>query len=166
MSLFDVDNYVTKGDYIMINREGNYDDGEMRQCTSCRKMFNKTSKTVTLCNPCNSERVKSRPITKKVWQRAKGRAKQKGIEFNIELCDIVIPQFCPILGIELKENKGKPGAYRDSISIDKIDPTKGYVKGNIQIISQLANGMKQNASPDELIKFAEYILLTYKPDME
>lgn len=150
----------------MINREGNYDDGVTRQCTCCQTMFKKTSKTVTLCNECNSKRVKSQPIQNKIWHRAKGRAKRQGIEFDIEPADIIIPKFCPILGIELKENKGKPGAYRDSISIDKIDPTKGYTKGNIQVISQLANGMKNQANKEELIKFAEYILTNYKPDVD
>lgn len=150
----------------MINREGNFDDGVTRQCTHCRLMFKKTSKTVTLCNECNSERVKSQPISKKIWNRAKNRAKARGIEFNITPDDIVIPIVCPILGIPLKENKGKPGAYRDSISIDKIKPELGYTKGNIQIISQLANAMKQNASEQELVTFAKYILANYKSDVD
>ena len=150
----------------MINREGNYDDGVTRQCTCCKVMFKKTSKTVTLCSECNSNRVKSVPIQKKIWQRARGRAKTRGLDFDISPDDIIIPEVCPILGIPLKENKGKPGAYRDSISIDKIDPTKGYVKGNIQIISQQANQMKYCATEEELIKFARYILNKYKPDVE
>lgn len=150
----------------MINREGNYDDGVMRQCTCCQTMFKKASKTVTLCNECNSERVKSQPLEKKMWRRAKNRATENGIDFDIEVSDIVIPNICPILGIPLKENKGKSGAYRDSPSLDKIDPTKGYVKGNVQVVSQLANGMKHNATTEELITFAKYILTNYKPDTD
>lgn len=145
----------------MHNREGNYDDGVMRQCTCCRVMFKKTSKTVTLCNECNSNRVKSQSTEKKMWRRAKNRSVARGLEFDIDVEDVVIPDVCPVFGFPLKENKGKPGAYPDSPSLDKIDPTKGYVKGNVQVISQMANMMKYNATPDQLRVFAKYILKTY-----
>jgi hypothetical protein len=145
----------------MINREGNYDDGLVRQCTCCKMMFVKTSKTVTICKECNSNRVKLQPLEVKMWRRAKNRAAEKGLEFDIEVSDIIIPDICPILGIPIKENKGKSGAYPDSPSLDKIDPTKGYIKGNVQVVSQMANMMKYNATQDQLRAFANYILKTY-----
>lgn len=147
----------------MINREGHYDDGIQRQCTKCERLFKKTSKTVTLCNVCNSDRVKSQSLEMKMWRRAKNRAKEQSINFNIDVSDINIPILCPILGIPLKENKGRPGAYKDSPSLDKIIPNDGYVKGNVQVISQQANQMKFNATKEELITFANYILSKYNP---
>ena len=91
-------------------------------------------------------------------QRAKSRCKQSNREFNIEVSDIVIPDVCPILGIELNMNSGKSGAYRNSPSLDRIDNSRGYTKYNIQVISQLANAMKCHATDKELRMFATWVL--------
>ena len=59
---------------------------------------------------------------------------RRGLEYNLEPEDIVISETCPYLKIKLSYNKKdskKPFYY----SIDRIDSSKGYIKGNIQIIS-------------------------------
>lgn len=139
------------------NREGYLVGAVYRECTKCGVLFEKTSK-MTLCKKCNSERVKSLTPEWKMHQRAKQRCKQTGRDFNIEVSDIVIPDTCPILGIKLNVNSGKSGAYSDSPSLDRIDNSKGYIKGNVQVISQLANAMKSHASNKELHKFAQWVL--------
>lgn len=142
------------------NREG-YLVGEFeRECTSCGKIFTITS-GMTLCKTCNSERVKSQSPEWKMHQRAKRRAKERGLDFDIEIDDLIIPDVCPVLGIELRQNSGRSGAYKNSYSLDRIDNSKGYVKGNIQVISQLANAMKGAASITELQQFADWINQTY-----
>jgi hypothetical protein len=90
--------------------------------------------------------------------RCKKRAKQSNLD--IELEDIIIPDICPVLNVPLV--RGKKKASINSPSVDRIDPNRGYTKDNIQIISNLANMMKNNASPEQLIKFAEWVLRTYK----
>ena len=51
------------------------------------------------------------------------------------------------------------GAFApDAPSADRIDPRKGYVRGNIQVISMKANAMKANATPEELRSFALWVL--------
>lgn len=90
-----------------------------------------------------------------VLQSAKSRAKKKNIPFDLTREDIVIPERCPILGYELHIASGKSSS--NSISIDRIDPTKGYVKGNIHIISWRANDIKGNATLDELKKLVAYL---------
>ena len=87
---------------------------------------------------------------------AKKRAKTKGIEYNLELEDLTVPSACPVLGIQIEVGQGK--IIDTSPSLDRIDNSKGYVKGNVQIISNLANRMKNSASPELLLKFAEWIL--------
>jgi hypothetical protein len=90
-------------------------------------------------------------LKQQLYRSAKKRALQKGLEFNIELRDIHIPKKCPILKVPLI------CSTRYSPSIDRIYPDKGYVKGNIAVISVLANSMKANATPKELLIFARNI---------
>ena len=94
------------------------------------------------------------------WQ-VKGRALRGGLPFNLEPEDLVIPDVCPVLGIPLFRNTGGKRPTANSPSVDRIIPELGYVKGNIQVISQRANVMKNDASPDELRKFAEWVRNTF-----
>lgn len=81
---------------------------------------------------------------------AKRRAKVKGFDFNLTLEDIpTIPKFCPVLGIELKVNI-KAGPVDSSPSLDRIDNSRGYVKGNVRVISNRANTLKRDATVEEL----------------
>lgn len=83
------------------------------------------------------------------------RAKQKGLEHNLttEYLLTLTNKTCPILGTELSYGgKGLP----NSASLDRVDSSKGYVEGNVWIISNLANTMKSNATVEELIKFGEW----------
>lgn len=89
-------------------------------------------------------------------------AKRKGVPFDLELNDINYPECCPILGIPLVRNTGDKSAKENSPSVDRIDPSKGYTKDNIQIISAKANVMKNNATKEELLRFAEWVLKTYR----
>ena len=90
----------------------------------------------------------------------KGNAKRSGLDFNLSVEDIVIPEFCMYLGCRIT-NTPNQGRVWSNASIDRIDSTKGYIKGNIQVISDLANKMKSNATKDQLITFAKGILNIY-----
>ena len=79
---------------------------------------------------------------------ARGRSKKKGILFDLEFVDITIPETCPLLGIPLR--MGKRTAGFDSPTLDRIDPSKGYVKGNVWVISRRANMIKSDASIEEI----------------
>jgi len=84
---------------------------------------------------------------------AKQRAKEKGFEFNLEMSDIIIPKVCPILKIKLYYCN----CCKNTPTLDRVDNEKGYVKGNIRVISYLANTMKNNATYEELMLFAKNI---------
>lgn len=87
------------------------------------------------------------PEAKLVWN-SKNRAKKKGFDFNIDVSDIILPEFCPLIGIPLYSKGGV--IIDNSPSLDRIDSKKGYVKGNVWVISHKANTMKSDATLEEL----------------
>jgi hypothetical protein len=86
-----------------------------------------------------------------LWRHAYQRAQYQGIPFDIEKSDIVIPDECPILHIKLSQT----GNRDNRPSVDRIVPEKGYVKGNIQVISMRANRIKSDATLEELERIVE-----------
>lgn len=99
-----------------------------------------------------------------MWCHARKRALKNGLEIDIEPNDIPnIPSICPVLGIEIKrnikDNSNTHGPSDNSPSLDRIDTSKGYVKGNIRIISNRANRIKSDASFDEIEKIYKDLLL-------
>ena len=100
-------------------------------------------------------RWKGRNPDAKLMNQAMMSSKARGIEFSIGREDIIIPEFCPYLGVRLTNLGGRKPT---NISIDRIDNAKGYVPGNIQVISYLANRMKDAASIEEMLIFSRNVL--------
>lgn len=74
-----------------------------------------------------------------MFDSAKSRATRKGRAFTISLEDIVIPAVCPIF---------KTPIVRPSI--DRIDSSLGYVKGNVRVVEMRANMLRSNATVAEM----------------
>lgn len=88
----------------------------------------------------------------------RARCKQTGVECTLQLSDIYPPPTrCPALGIELDILNALPLAD-NALSIDRIDPSKGYTKDNIELVSFRANKIKTDASLEEI----EMVLNYYK----
>lgn len=141
-------------------------DGHDNTCKTCRKELRRLRdgvKVTPIVTEIQQQKKASRErnIEQAMLTSAKNRAARKGLEFNLELSDIVIPEKCPLL--EVPFHFGTKECYDYSPSIDRIDNSKGYVKGNIQIISMKANAMKNSASLEELYTFCKNIL-RYSPN--
>jgi hypothetical protein len=98
-----------------------------------------------------------------MYGNAKRRAEDKGLPFNLTKQDIadVWPKddYCPALRIPLRIRIGnKTLAYTtdNSPNLDRIIPRLGYVKGNIAVVSKLANGIMSSARPSEVIKVGKW----------
>jgi hypothetical protein len=90
-----------------------------------------------------------------MFNNAKQRAKKKGLVFNLKLKDVVVPKICPVLGIPLF--RGKNGMANNSPTLDRIKLTRGYVRGNVAVISFRANRIKSDAKTWEVEKVLAYM---------
>lgn len=85
-----------------------------------------------------------------VWEKRR-KCKKLGIAFNLTVEDVIVPAYCPVLGIEIKR-----GNTDNAASIDRIKPNRGYVKGNIIIVSKLANQIRTNATSKQIRAVADF----------
>ena len=83
------------------------------------------------------------------------RARKMGLDFNLVPGDIVVPEFCPVLGVRLEAGSDAPQGGRPSI--DRFDNSKGYVLSNIRVISYRANMLKRDATLDEMRRLVSYM---------
>ena len=96
-----------------------------------------------------------------MYNGALKRARECGLPFDIDIeyLKSIKTDRCPIFDIELSWGKLGNDYTRsaNSPSLDKIKPEYGYVKGNVCIISDLANTIKQNVGYEELYKVADWL---------
>lgn len=90
-----------------------------------------------------------------IWRNARNRAKELGREFEIRRDHIVIPEFCPVLGIKIQ--KGNGPFQPNSPSLDRIDSSRGYIPGNVEVISWRANMLKRDGTLDEFERIVAYM---------
>lgn len=121
--------------------------GVRERCKSCSAIRAKKEKE------CRERDWKYKPAIH-MLNNSKQRAKSVGREHTLNIDDIVIPDFCPILSIKLETGDRK--SHYNAPSIDRIDNNKGYTKENIMIISVRANLLKKDATIDELITIGNF----------
>lgn len=88
---------------------------------------------------------------------AKRRSEVRGLPFDIDTdyLEKIYPEdgCCPALGITLAWG----GARNNSPSLDRIVPELGYVRGNVEWLSDKANKIKSNATNEEILAVANYL---------
>lgn len=103
------------------------------------------------------------------WRVISTAAKKKGLGFDLTLdyiWDLYQEQngLCKLSGLPLvlDTNLGemnKCGYQRRTASLDRIDSTKGYVKGNVQWLHKDINQMKSNRTDQEFIQLCKAVAL-------
>ena len=89
---------------------------------------------------------------------ARNRAKKKEVPFDITVKDIMnlLTPRCPVYGTEFQWI-GNRKMLPTSATLDRIDPAKGYVKGNLVVISSKANNIKSAYKSADLYKVADWL---------
>lgn len=88
------------------------------------------------------------------WNNLRSRKRCLGFEFTLWPNDLTFPTHCPVLGMEL-DYTGKN--QDNSWSMDRLDSDKGYVPGNVFIISKRANRLKNDGTREEHEKIAKWM---------
>jgi len=89
---------------------------------------------------------------------AKKRAEKKGVPFEItrQYIESILTNECPVFGTPFTF-VGNGGIKPESPALDRIIPSKGYIEGNIQIISVKANNIKSAYNSKDIFKVAEWL---------
>jgi len=87
---------------------------------------------------------------------AKQRARQRGLPFSITEKDIKIGKRCPVLGILYKTGVSKR-PIESSPTLDRINPKRGYVPGNVVVISLMANRIKSTANARQILRVYQWL---------
>lgn len=152
-------------DSFSINKKGKH--GRSSVCKPCSKKhyydkdkatakvraFRATEKGITKEREWRNNRRRNFPLVR-IVQEAKVRAKKNGIPFDLDHDDLTIPKLCPVLGIPIGMSYGHRSD--NSLSLERVNNKKGYVKGNVIIISWRANRLKSDATIDEIAKIYRF----------
>ena len=158
------------GDYTVLNEETRRRGNSIQfpvvcKCGKqafCTKQELETGKR-NRCDSCGKkkrfgERVDD--ISINFFHNYKRSAQRRNIDFTITLeyvADLFRKQEgkCAISGMSI-DIKGTPWKGQTG-SLDRIDPTKGYVEGNVQWVHKLVNELKWDLQPQEFFTIIKQI---------
>lgn len=122
-----------------------------------RKARKNTTAPLGACRKCRwstTRNYRNANPARRLLHSCRARAKVLGLEFNLTVDDLAVPTHCPVFGIPL--TMGYDRRTENTPSVDRIDPSRGYVRGNIAVVSWRANRLKSNATAAELEALAAY----------
>lgn len=139
-------------------------------CRICREdksldNFHKNKTNVTgfdyRCKSCRREEAKAGRENNYFVHYCRGKrseCKTKGFEFDLtpEFLEDIWTGICPVFGVEIERASQGRGSHH-SAHLDRIDPSKGYLIGNVAWISGRANRIKYDATSEELRKIADWM---------
>tara|TARA_R110000744_G_scaffold349817_1_gene455462 strand:+ start:867 stop:1244 length:378 start_codon:yes stop_codon:yes gene_type:complete len=105
-----------------------------------------------------------RGIAVTACKASKRRARFKNLAFNLssDYLEKIFPKscICPILGYKMKVANINLGKL--SPTLDRINPRLGYVKGNVEFVTNIANLMMTSATGRDIKKFVKWATKRYK----
>lgn len=118
------------------------------------------------CRKCSEHKHKSK-LNSKLYHQIKRNAEKRNIKFNLTkefLYNLLYKTQeckCAITGVDIKISNtisGHRSNKETTASLDRIDSSKGYTKGNVQWVHKKINIMKNNMKIEELIGWCKLII--------
>lgn len=144
------------GDWFLGRTEAHKDCARCLQSKPLASFsFNKkTDSFSSWCTSCHAEGNKAlkrkMPVSVRVFKMHKAHNPSSLLRQQ----DVVVPLVCPVLGIPIEQDL--TARTDNSPSIDRIDSSKGYIPGNVIVVSWRANRLKQDASVLEIKQLANF----------
>lgn len=93
-----------------------------------------------------------------LWHGAKCRASSRGIEFSLPRADVerwMAVGICQVTGLrfDLALKSKRMGSF--SPSLDRIDPNKGYIPGNVRMVCWIYNRAKGDGTDSDVMMLVE-----------
>jgi len=87
------------------------------------------------CTTCNSRKQRMLHPVRHAWKNLKMNAERRGVEFELTL-----DQFRQLVGgTDWYKRRGRENT---SLTVDRIDPNKGYVWGNVRLLTHETNSRR------------------------
>lgn len=142
---------------------GCFADGTKKYRTSCKtcvlqKAKQEQPKTYRIKSSKRSASPKN--FISAILNHAAQRKQHLGFDIDLGYLLRVYDQqagCCAISGVPMTHVAGS-GRVSTNISIDRIDSSVGYVRGNVQFVCDIVNRMKQDMSQSELYSWCKKIL--------
>lgn len=114
------------------------------------------------CRACSKITKYKDTFTLSYMKKIKVRADNIGVEYNLNndyMYNLLIKQDnkCALSGLNIIFRESWQGPYEQTASLDRIDNTKGYIKGNVQWVHKDINFMKGSLDQDRFIELCSMI---------
>ena len=153
------------GEYYPEEDFGIKTTGKLRHYRDARCRKCRTKQAKEYFSKCDNNEKLRKMLQSRVLG-ARGRAKKANLEYN--LTESWIKQkwdeqngLCAISKIPMTYNRNN-GRTFTNVSIDRINPNKGYTKDNVHLVCMGVNLMKSDMSIEELYMFCEAVLKNKK----
>lgn len=138
------------------NNQPKKSDGYESDCKTCKQKWKK-EREAARCSTILGHLTF-------LYTKTRNTAKERNKEFDITLNDLVElyskqAGLCAITKKKLTCGRNNP--LGTTISIDRINSNKGYVKNNIQLVCARVNVIKSNMTKEELIAWCHEIINNY-----
>lgn len=143
---------------------------ETKRCSKCKEILplskfysdprNKKHGRTSACGQCiykQQMRYRDKSYFMTTHHNKASECRRKGVPYDLDqdYLKSIWTEECPIFGFKFTPREGRH--LPTCPNLDRIDPTKGYVKGNVVWISRKANLIKSDASLADIEKVVDYL---------